>query len=98
MTKQNNFWMRIENLATSAASGRVNDPRLLNVRWVILHDKSLSFCRQQLGTVGYLISRITGAANAFSNVMDIEGPFRTLFTNAGLKHTMHVPILCRTLG
>ena len=49
-------------------------------------------------TVRYLVSSVTGAANAFSNVMDIAVPFRTLFTNAGLKQTMHVPTLCRTLG
>jgi hypothetical protein len=41
---------------------------------------------------------ITGGANALSNVMDILEPLRTLFTSAGLKHAMHVPALCRTLG
>jgi hypothetical protein len=46
----------------------------------------------------YLISRISGTASAFSNVMEIDEPFRTLLTRAGLKHAMQVPPLCRTLG
>jgi hypothetical protein len=44
-----------------------------------------------------LSSRISGAASALSKAMDIEEPFRTLFTNAGRKHAIHVPALCRTL-
>jgi hypothetical protein len=46
----------------------------------------------------YLIARISGAAKAFANWMEIVAPLRTLFTRAGLKQAMHVPGLCRTLG
>jgi CPA2 family monovalent cation:H+ antiporter-2 len=49
-------------------------------------------------SVDYLLSRISGVANAFSKAIEIDEPFRTLFTSAGLKQTMHVPTLCRTLG
>ena len=54
--------------------------------------------RLMTDAVGYLTSRNSGAANAFLKPMEIDEPFRTLFTSAGLKHTMHVPALCRTLG
>jgi hypothetical protein len=46
----------------------------------------------------YLIARICGFAKAFANRMEIVTPLWTLFTRAGLKQTMHVPDLCRTLG
>jgi len=46
----------------------------------------------------YSISRISGAASAFSNVIEMDAPFRTLLTRAGLKHAKQIPPLCLTLG
>lgn len=51
-----------------------------------------------IGWFGQLLARNSGTANAFSNVMEMAEPLRTLFTIAGRKHAMHVPPWCRTLG
>jgi hypothetical protein len=65
---------------------------------VILRDNLLLCHGYSLDVVDYLISRISGVANAFSKPMKMDKSFRTLFTSAGRKQTMRVPALCRTLG
>jgi DNA-binding IclR family transcriptional regulator len=69
--------------------------QLIRERWVVrLAQDGLS----KYGRFTYLISRISGTVSAVSNVMEIDEPFRTLLTRAGLRQAMQVPPLCRTLG
>lgn len=99
MAKQNNSRTRMKNNSpTSTASPCIQNPMLPKFSRMILRDNPLPCHGQKLDAVDYLLSRISGVANAFSKPMEIDEPFRTLFTSAGRKQTMHVPTLCRTLG